>query len=297
MNIRFVLFFVIFYSFVASAFAQTATEIQTISFGQVSLPTTAGQVQIQTSGGLIDITGGGAVAAGHHQGIIRYSGTAKTKMTDAVISLSPLVGPGTDIVLDVVELSKTSFRLDSAGVYDVEVGATVSYGADQAAGTYVGSYSVTYEYEGTGNAQTFIGTVELEVGNATPSLILGETVSLNFGTLSLGTTVSSVQIDTNDNVTVLSGTVTPSGTPSSAVFDVVGASSSNVYVTFSSSVNLTNGVHTIVLDNLVKDGGNSAPLTLSKKGEGSFTVGGDLTLPTNLSSGTYTGTYSVTVNY
>jgi len=291
------LIFLIFLIFAYPSFAQTATEVQEIDFGKIGVPSYGGSLTIHPDGSVVGYSG--EVSLYGFPGSIRYEGDPDIGMQNFINNTVSLVGPGEDILLSTIEFGSSTFTLDSSGVYEMMMGASITYNANQTPGVYIGTYSLTYSPLTNWNPQTFIGTVRVEVVSSSSGspLILSEISSLSFGTLSLGQSDSSVEITPDGTLTVLSGDATITNSGYAASFDVAGLDDANVYVSFDSSINLTNGSSVIVLDQLIKDGGNSAPVILDSNGFASFSVGGTLTIPASISSGSYVGTYQVTVNY
>ncbi|HXZ02220.1 MAG TPA: DUF4402 domain-containing protein [Stellaceae bacterium] len=86
------------------------------------------------------------------------------------------------------------------------------------------------------------------------------------------------------------------GTPAAGQFTATGSASQTAVITFSTGDTLSDGAgHTMNLGNYTTDAGSSPAFNSS--GNLVFHVGADLTVGANQVAGTYTGTYTVTVNY
>ncbi|WP_424244259.1 hypothetical protein Dip510_001461 [Elusimicrobium posterum] len=81
------------------------------------------------------------------------------------------------------------------------------------------------------------------------------------------------------------------------IFDLTGTANYAYYVTFPTSITISNGSNTLTVDNFTSLCPSGAGCTLNSSGTGSFNVGGRLTIPSGAPSGTYTGSYTLTVNY
>ncbi len=165
------------------------------------------------------------------------------------------------------------------------VGATLHLAAGQAAGDYEGDFTLTCE----GFSDTKPANVKIF---APISISAGG--DMDFGTMVPTGTAGTV-------------TVTPAGArssvdvdlfggfPAAASFDVTGEKDSNYSITFPSSATLTSGGNTMTIDTFIDDAGASPQL--SGSGSDTFNVGATLNVGATQASGTYSGTFSVTVNY
>jgi hypothetical protein len=137
-------------------------------------------------------------------------------------------------------------------------------------------------------------------GNATiiVPITIAATANLEFGKLAAGTGVSVVRIDTAGARSLVSGdtTLVTGGTEQAASFDVTGEASQGYAITLpAGAATLTSGANTMTVDTFTSSVGASS--TLSVGGTETFTVGGDLNVGIAQAVGTYTGTFTVTVNY
>lgn len=148
----------------ASNAAYAATEqadatVQVLAAVQLSAVTDLnfGVVAASAAGGTVTLAPT-AAATPVASGVIAISGgsAASFRVTQAtngqVIALnvgnpSPLVSGANSIPLSGLTLSNSSITFNSASLQTVYVGGTISLGANQAAGTYVGSFDVTAEYQ------------------------------------------------------------------------------------------------------------------------------------------------------
>lgn len=132
--------------------------------------------------------------------------------------------------------------------------------------------------------------------------------ALNFGTVTLGTTASTVTLTaastttrgkTGDIVLVTSGA--QSSAPSAAQFTAAGEPSAAITVT-AADVTLTSGSNHLTVNPAFAGGSNASGTTtyvtaLDNTGSLALPVGGTLNLPANMVAGAYSGTLSVTVTY
>lgn len=134
-------------------------------------------------------------------------------------------------------------------------------------------------------------------GDATVKVMSGLAVSktsdLNFGRLVPGSGTETLTVAADGTVTC-GGTLTCFGTKTPGNFSVTGAAGEVVTVQIANSaITLSNGSYTMPVS--LSTPANS--MTLSVDGTGSFKVGGVLTVASTQAPGTYTGQYSVSVNY
>ena len=126
---------------------------------------------------------------------------------------------------------------------------------------------------------------------AASAQVITQTQALDFGRIALGSGSGSVTVTPSGGVSC--GPHFCLGSHQSGSFQVVGLALTTWDITFSSGDLLTRqgGSETLALENLVDSHGGS--ITLGLLGTGSFTVGGDLVLPSTSTGGDYVGTYEV----
>jgi Domain of unknown function (DUF4402) len=133
--------------------------VQDLDFGDIIPGPTAGVVRILPNG-TRTVTGGVAVVGSTHQPA-RFAGLGSFNQ-QVLISVSSntiqLTGPGTPMTLSQFEIGSTPtaiisttprrFRITSTnGQFNFPVGAQLAVGANQAAGDYSGSFSITLNYQ------------------------------------------------------------------------------------------------------------------------------------------------------
>lgn len=154
--------------------------------------------------------------------------------------------------------------------------------------TVLGAVMAAALYAGQAQAANSVSagaTVEI----AAPIAVTQDT-ALAFGNIGPSATAGTVTISLAGAQSVTGGVTALGGTVAAGEFTVTGASGATYSVTVDASVNLTGpGTMTATLTN---DGGGS--LT---GGTDTFNVGGTLAVGANQAAGSYTGTYSVAVNY
>jgi Domain of unknown function (DUF4402) len=128
------------------------------------------------------------------------------------------------------------------------------------------------------------------------SLVVTSTADLQFGQIAANTG-GTVTVNA-DSTVAASGTLVSTGTRSPAAYSIVGSPNSMVLVTLpAAAVNLTrvSGTETMSLGGFNKN--PNGAFLLDGSGNGSFNVGGTLTVGNAQVPGTYTGTFSVSVEY
>ncbi|HEV7572869.1 MAG TPA: DUF4402 domain-containing protein [Thermoanaerobaculia bacterium] len=125
-------------------------------------------------------------------------------------------------------------------------------------------------------------------------IAITKTADLNFGTIISGSTgtvtVSPAGVETAIGATVLN----PNPNVSAAQFNVTGEPSTVYTITLPGTITITNGAQTMSVG-----GFQSTPASgvLSAGGSQALQVGATLNVGTNQAVGSYSGTFSVTVNY
>lgn len=141
---------------------------------------------------------------------------------------------------------------------------------------------------GTGTAQA-VALAPLSIVNSQ---------DLDFGRLIAGATAGTVSIDANSGARTQTGGVTAAGgTPTPGQFFTVGQNSFLVFINTSAPPTLTRagGGATMTLTALTLNGGNLRLFPANNIIE--LRYGGTLAVAANQLTGTYTGTYTVTVTY
>ncbi len=171
-------------------------------------------------------------------------------------------------------------------VMSIFIGATIHLAAGQAAGdNYFGEFTLTcdgFSKEKAAKIKIFAPISISAVGD------------MDFGTmLTTGTagtvTVTPAGARSSVNVTLFGGF------PAAASFDVTGRVGQAYSITLPSSATLTSGANTMTVDTYTDDTGGSPQL--DGTGSDTFNVGATLHVGATQASGTYSGTFSVTVNY
>ncbi len=135
-------------------------------------------------------------------------------------------------------------------------------------------------------------------GNATAEIqapiVLTEDTAMDFAVIIADAAGDTVTLDTADSVSS-TGTSTFSGTPASADFSATGNANSAVTISFSTGDTLTGPGTAMGLGNFTNSAGGSP--AFDGTGNLAFSVGADLTVGASQTPGTYTGTYTLTVDY
>lgn len=118
-----------------------------------------------------------------------------------------------------------------------------------------------------------------------------KTTDLAFGTIVAGAAAANVTI-TSAGVRTCDAGLTCSGTISAVSFNIAGSTGEIVTVSSDAVVTLASGANTMT----ATLSPNATTLMLAG-GVASFKVGGTLSVGANQATGTYTGTFNVTVDY
>ena len=135
---------------------------------------------------------------------------------------------------------------------------------------------------------------------ATP-IAISATRALAYGSFAAGSggtvTLSAAGVRSASGGVIL----VPSGSWSAALFSVTGDPSVTYSITLPANgvVSLTSGANTMAVDNFTSNPSATTPSTglLSAGGSQTLSVGATLSVGSNQASGSYSGSFSVTVNY
>lgn len=231
-----------------------------------------------TTGGAFDL--GGVTRAGQFK-LNGDGNTAYACTLPGTIQASS-GGNTADITNFVTNVPLTGL-LPGNGKLTITVGATLQLAAGQAAGTYTAALTMTCgTAQGTINPAATVGSM----------ISISSVTALDFGTVaptgSAGTvTISSAGVRTSVNVDLIGGVT------SAARFDISGETGEAYAITLPMSTTLTGPGADMVIDTFVDD--NASPSL--QGGTDTFNVGATLHVGGSQASGTYLGTFPVTVNY
>ncbi|MGH1403685.1 MAG: DUF4402 domain-containing protein [Alphaproteobacteria bacterium] len=126
------------------------------------------------------------------------------------------------------------------------------------------------------------------------SLTLVQDTAMDFATIIADSTGDTITLDTADSVSA-TGASTFTGTAASGEFSATGTPSAAVTISFSTGNTLAGPGAAMGLGSFTNSAGGSPAFDGS--GDLNFTVGADLTVNAGQAGGTYTGTYTLTVDY
>lgn len=130
-----------------------------------------------------------------------------------------------------------------------------------------------------------------------PAIAISKTADLNFGDVVAGSTAGTVVLSTAGARSVTGGTTLGNTAGAAAAsFSVTGDPSATYAITLpSSAVTLTSGANTMTAGTFTSNPSGTG--TLSAGGSQTVAVGGTLSVGATQATGTYTGTFNVTVAY
>jgi hypothetical protein len=156
-------------------------------------------------------------------------------------------------------------------------------------------------------AAAFAGTIALSssaamAGSATghasatilPAITVTENTQINFGKVAVDSSAQCVVISAAGAVTCPSQ-YTCTGSPTAGAFTATGQASTAVTLSFSTGDTLTGPGTAMGLGSFTNNAGGSP--SIGAGGTLAFAVGASLAVGANQTPGSYTGTYTVTVNY
>ena len=298
-----------------------------IDFGSITLLTmSGGSVQINSATGALTPSGDVNVSGGA-RGYARYHLTGNTCKCSLNWSGLPstlnLSGPGTLQITGLTPTFGADYNTSGScgGAFQYTTNPVIGYWYNPTYGTYYigatanitsatkpGTYSGSFTISSSGNTreQALIGTnqctmwpgpetadslsttVNVAVNVVWP-LTITETAALDFGKIVSPAANCTAVVNTNGSsggsCSTLAGTAAPGS------FQVSGFAGTTVNYSVSPS---TLGGMTLDTFTMSPSGGSAA---LDGSGQLNITVGATLHVPANKTPGTYTGTYTITVNY
>ncbi len=245
--------------------------------GTASVPSGANTKSV--TGGAFDF--GGTVRRGR----FRLNGPGGSSYTCTLPGSITLTSGGNTIVVDsFVTNNPLIGNLSGNGRKTIRVGGTLRVAAGQAAGNYTATLTI--------DCGTVQATIDVTATLDAP-ISISSSGDMDFGTMVTTGTAGTVTVTpagarSSVNVDLLGGV------PAAASFDVTGEGNANYSITFPSSATLTSGANTMTIDTFTDDAGANPRLT---GGSETFNVGATLNVGATQAAGTYSGTFSVTVNY
>ena len=129
----------------------TLVKVRDLDFGGLIASAVAGTATVNPLTGAITTAGGvtpaaGPTAAARFAGVRSLRGPVQIRIPTAPITVTRSGGFETMIVSDWTLDGKTTFVVGANEAFEFNVAGTLYVGANQAPGTYVGSFSVTVNY-------------------------------------------------------------------------------------------------------------------------------------------------------
>lgn len=122
-------------------------------------------------------------------------------------------------------------------------------------------------------------------------LVVTQAQGMNFGDLSVGTAGGTLVLAPGGGLTPSADIDTAGGTVQVGTYNVAGEATKVYTISFPGSTTLTSGGNTMTVGAFTDSVGGSAAVPTP------FSVGATLTVGGSQAPGTYTGTYTITVNY
>lgn len=284
--------------------AATLDVRQNLSFGTLIPVTNSGSVIISTAGAIS--TGGNVIVApsgtSYYQGKVRFTPTILDVFTvraaNSSIVLTNTSSGGGSVTIDNFTINPSSLNISVLAAVDINIGGRMTFSASSKSGTYTGN--VRIEISGLLSGTTSVNLpVTLTFWD---SLKVNETTPLFFGILDINSGASVVRLNSQTGLRSIvsgSGNVVLVSAPASTAgrFKISGQPNVQVSVTLPASISLTGNKGGTMTVNNFAGYPSSTQLTLDATGNTFLNVGADLNIGTSQASGTYNGTYSLTINY
>ncbi len=305
MKIRlWVVVFFMLWSSIRAAGAASLDVRQNLSFGTLIPVANSGSVTISTAGAIT--TGGSVMIApsgtSYYQGKVRFTPTLLSVFTvraaDSSIVLNNTSSGGGSVTVDNFTVNPSSLNITVLGAVDINIGGRMTFSANAKSGTYTGIVRIEVSSLLAGTVSVNL-PVTLTLWN---SLKVNETTPLFFGVLEVNSGASVVRLNAQTGQrSVVSGSgnvnLAPSQSSTAGKFKVSGQPNTTLTVALPTSIVLNGNKGGTITVNNFTGYPSSSQLTLDASGDGSLNVGADLNIGTSQLSGTYSGTYSVTINY
>lgn len=123
--------------------------VEDMDFGAIVPGATDGSVTLDATSGGISASGGVAATAGGHGRGRFVGGGAEGQQITLTLSAPPTLDDGSGNQMVMTELTMDGPAVRTIGpdlAFDVYVGGTLTVGADQAPGSYTGTFTLTVDY-------------------------------------------------------------------------------------------------------------------------------------------------------
>lgn len=299
-----IVFTVVWCCIVKNVSAATLEARQNLSFGTLIPVANSGSVIISTAGAVS--TGGSVTTApsgtSYYQGKVRFTPTLLDVFTvraaNSSVVLTNTSSGGGSVTIDNFTINPSNLNISVLGAVDINVGGRMTFSASSKSGSYTGS--VRIEVSGLLSGTTSVNLpITLTFWN---SLKVNETTPLFFGVLNINSGASVVRLNAQTGTRSIvsgSGNVVLVSAPASTAgrFKISGEPNVQVSVVLPASISLTGSNGGTMTVNNFTGYPSSTQLTLDASGDTYLNVGADLNIGNSQMSGTYNGTYSVTINY
>jgi hypothetical protein len=267
-----------------------------LSFGTVLVNTGGGSGTLSAASVFTSST---LRASGYAAGSVNFQDTILAGIDLLVnFSITPssvtLSGPSSGVTVSNFTLNPSSYvlALFTAANVNVLSGATLTIPSGVTAGVYTGS--VTFQSSGTlAGTNTITLPITVTIGQL---INITSVRNMNFGIVQSTPGSQSVILSTAGVITGAAYSV--GGTPAAGVFTVTGQPSQNVTITFpSSSFTVTSGANSMTVSALTSSPAAGQSVSLGSTGSFNVSAGGTLGVGANQPAGTYSGSYTIQVNY
>lgn len=284
--------------------AATLDVRQNLSFGTLIPVANSGSVSISSAGA---ISAGGSVTIApsgtlYYQGKVRFTPTILSVFTvraaDSSIVLNNTSAGGGTVTVDNFTVNPINLNITVLSPVDINIGGRMTFSSNSKSGVYTGNVRIEV-------SSLLAGAVSVNLPvmlTLWDSLKMNESTAMFFGVLDISSGASVVRLNAqngqrsvvsgNGNVSLATGTASAAGK-----FEVSGQPNTTLSVILPASVVLTGNKGGTITVNNFTGYPSSSQLVLDASGEGNLNVGADLNIGASQASGTYKGTYPVTVNY
>jgi Domain of unknown function (DUF4402) len=274
--------------------------ITNMNMGAAVAGATAGTMTLNSPGGTRTSTGGTSV--GSSLGVVLTTVTLTGKPGDAwsiaagAATTTTLTGPGAAMTIGPFDFEPSATNTGtfpaSGTTGQFFLGAPINVAANQARGTYTGSFSLRINdtTNGTNSLKSFTITIKIDA-----PIACAKTADLLFGDVIVGAIAGTVTISPGGVRSATGVTLFGTNPTGAAAFTVSGQANTSYSITLPASVTLNGPAATMTATNFLSSIGTTG--LLNAAGTQSFGVGAQLNVAANQTDGDYAGVFSVVVTY
>jgi len=272
--------------------AQSISELQTFEFCKTIPDQAGGEIQKLTSAGCSVLLGSHTFSTTGIVGRYRITGTPYEEV-DIQFSNGTLTGLGSSMSVHNFSISSSFQFLNSSGYFDFSVQGNATIGANQTVDNYSGNYTIGYKYSSSRFWIGYNANISLDI--LPIPITITQQAEMFFDEVAGDPSGGTIRLNHNGTLQNISGnSYFHGGGQKAGTFLISGSPNSSVSISFIAG-SLSGPGTAISISNFSHDAGAS-PI-LGTTGNLSLDVGADLTINPNQTVGSYSGKYTIQINY